>query len=602
VDASNRLTVIDTVRRTSPAVAPSMLAKLVKGVNRGMLIRTGPRYRNWPTTRTRSKHTEIVDAIDAVTDRLLEDTEASAAGWPLVVDLIGNLTPQGRTKTFDAITRNWDTISPDDQAHIFKTITSIADRHRQFPDSAWAMPADGVAELDGFLAIHGVVVDQSSSLFSWMPKGFDRGDEGREELQRRQVEAVREVINDGLDGVVKLAQGADLPHSVGYALAQATTDHDNAVLDLLDSDDPAERQLAAGLVTTRSQTAGWLEDAAGKRPHQAARILLALEATNERLDLLAACAEDQQAQYWKRGDAVRVVDDAVERYVDGLLGAGRLFTAIDAVSLRRKEVRTEVVLAVLSAPTTRESTDTIEALLSPQYEVGRLLDLLEDAGTPSRDLAQLEWFYLPLLTEERLPRALHQRLATEAEFFAEVVSHMYQPDPPADDVAADEVPEDEYQFSEACWHLSRHWRDPLPGATHGGTPDAEAMHHWVKQVREELAKRNRAGIASLAIGEALAARTTDEDGTWPCLAVRTVLEREQDDDLEDQLAITRLNQRGATVRGMYEGGKKEWKLAAKYRKAADELRDEWPRTGKVLDRIISSYEAAARREDGNAEP
>ena len=84
--------------------------------------------------------------------------------------------------------------------------------------------------------------------------------------------------------------------------------------------------------------------------------------------------------------------------------------------------------------------------------------------------------------------------------------------------------------------------------------------------------------------------------------MRTVLEREQDDDLEDQLAITRLNQRGATVRGTYEGGKKERKLAAKYRKAADELRDECPRTGRVLDRIISSCEADARREDGNAEP
>lgn len=44
---------------------------------------------------------------------------------------------------------------------------------------------------------------------------------------------------------------------------------------------------------------------------------------------------------------------------------------------------------------------------------------------------------------------------------------MYEPDPPAEDeIAADEVPEAEYQVSEACWHLSRDWGEPLPGTVH----------------------------------------------------------------------------------------------------------------------------------------
>jgi hypothetical protein len=164
-----------------------------------------------------------------------------------------------------------------------------------------------------------------------------------------------------------------------------------------------------------------------------------------------------------------------------------------------------------------------------------------------------------------------------------------------------EVPEDEYEFSDACWRLMRNWREPLPGATGGGAPDPDRMHAWVLKVRDELAQRNRARIASPAIGDALAGRTTDEDGTWPCLAVRTVLEQEQDPTLEDQLAIARMNQRGATIRGVYDGGRQERKLADEYRGWADQVRDEKPRAGKLLDVIVKSYEADGRREDESAE-
>ena len=605
VDASNRITVIDAVRRAAPTVAPSLLAKLVKGLSSGMLIRRGPRFRNWPTPRTHSTYAEIVEALDAVTDRLLEDTEAGGGtgGWLLVVELIGNLAPRGRSSAIAATIRNWDDITPDEQAQMSEAVAEIADRHRRFADAAWSMSADGVAELDSFLATYGVLIEQHNNLFSWRPRGIDLStQEGREELERRRINAVKDVVAEGIDGVLGLVENAKLPFHVGYSVAFATTDLDDAVLDLVDSDDPGTRQMAAGLVGVRSQTPGWVEEQIDRRPQQAAQLLLALDATNERLNLLQGVAQDQQEHYWKSADPGRVTDDAVERYVDGLLEAKRLFAAIDAVSLREEAVGPEVLLKVLGAPLAQESIDTLQTLRSPQYEVGRLLDHLEDAGTPSLALAKLEWFYLPLLTEGRLPRALHQRLAREPEFFAEVVSQVYTPDPPGDDgTTADEVPQVEYQFSDACWDLSHDWREPLPGAVYGSAPAPDAMHEWVQQAREALAQRNRAGIASLVIGSALAGRTTDEDGTWPCLAVRTVLEKEQDDRLEDQLVIARLNQRGVTSRGVYDGGKQERQLAGRYSKAADDVRHQWPRAGKILDQIASSYEAEARREDASAE-
>jgi hypothetical protein len=424
-------------------------------------------------------------------------------------------------------------------------------------------------------------------------------EEGREELERRRVEAVRAVLPEGVPALLSLAHEIELSLHLGYSIAAATTDMDDAVLDLLDSDDPVNQQVAAGLVNARSQTGDWLEHQTTARPTQAARLVLPLEATNDRLDLIEQFTPDNRSTETSRpGPRRRRCCRTARR---GPSRAGRLFAAIDAVSLQRA-CGPGLIREVLMAPAGRESADSIEALRSAQYEVGRLLDSLEEAGTPSRDLADLEWFYLPLLTDERLPRALHQRLASEPDFFAEVISHTYKPDPSTEGTGeAAEEPQEQYQFSEACWHLTRDWRDSLPGAALGVTPDPEAMQEWITKIREELAKRNRAGIASLAIGEALAGRTTDEDGTWPCHAVRVVLEQEQDDNVEDNLAIARLNQRGVTSCGIYDGGRQERALAERYRKTADEIRDEWPRAGKVLDRIIASYEADARREDASAE-
>jgi hypothetical protein len=617
VDSTNRLCIIDAVRRSSPAAAPAVMTKVVTQTNSGMLVRSGPRYRDWPTPLTPSTYSEIAEAIDGITDRLLEDGNG---GLMADAELIEHITPTGRTKVLDALTANWDQLRTEEQTEISKTVSGVADHHRRFPEARWSMTAEGVAELDAFLTEHGAVIEQSSSLFSWWPKNLDTTTtKGRDELQRRRIEAVEEVLGDGIDGVLTLAQAVELAHSVGHAVGQATTDLDDQILDLIDSDDLKSQDLAVGLVGLRSQTPGWLAQTVEQRPDQAGWLLLTQEATSGILDLVAGISEDQHDLYWSRVEPVRRRHDALERFVDGLLAAGRPYSAIDAVSFKDGPASQDLILRVLRAPMTGTQENPM-VLRSAEYDIGKLLDELEAAGASRDHLASIEYFYLPLLTEERLPRALHQQLADDAGLFADVVSRMYMPDPPPEtdptpaaerggeeadqtsgEGAGDEQPADEHQFSEACWTLIRSWREPLPGATYGTTPDADRMHTWVLKAREQLAERNRAGIASLAIGEALACTTTDPDGTWPCEAVREVLEREQDDTLEHQLAITRTNQRGVTVRAVYDGGAQERTLATKYRGWADHIRDQWPRTGRTLDQIAASYEADARREDETAE-
>ena len=70
----------------------------------------------------------------------------------------------------------------------------------------------------------------------------------------------------------------------------------------------------------------------------------------------------------------------------------------------------------------------------------------------------------------------------------------------------------------------------------------------------------------------------DADGTWPCEAVREVIEITRSRRLESGLYIGVKNKRGTTNRGILDGGEQERDLGKRYRNYSDAVRFEWPRT------------------------
>ncbi len=51
----------------------------------------------------------------------------------------------------------------------------------------------------------------------------------------------------------------------------------------------------------------------------------------------------------------------------------------------------------------------------------------------------------------------------------------------------------------------------------------------------------------------------------------------------------------------HDGSEQERSSARRYRRDAETLRFDWPRTAAILDRIAEHYEADGRREDQSAE-
>ena len=141
----------------------------------------------------------------------------------------------------------------------------------------------------------------------------------------------------------------------------------------------------------------------------------------------------------------------------------------------------------------------------------------------------------------------------------------------------------------------------VPGSDDQGTIDSAVLEDWVKRARKLLAAAGRGEIGDSKIGEILSAAKREPDQPWPPVPVREIIELTRSRTLERGLEIGVYNRRGVTVRMPHDGGGQERALAERYRRDAEALRFDSPRTAACLDRIATTYEVDANREDLSAE-
>jgi hypothetical protein len=141
----------------------------------------------------------------------------------------------------------------------------------------------------------------------------------------------------------------------------------------------------------------------------------------------------------------------------------------------------------------------------------------------------------------------------------------------------------------------------VPGTDDQGVIDLVALEDWIKRARKLLAEAGRGEIGDSKIGEILSAAKHEPDQPWPPEPVREIIEMVRSRAMERGFEIGVYNRRGVTVRMPHDGGELERALAARYRADAEALRFDWVRTAGCLDRIASTYEVDATREDLSAD-
>jgi transposase-like protein len=611
---ARRLETVDRLREQHPGVAWELILSLLPRHHDSSSQTSAPRFRDWTREREGVLVSEWVDAIAALVDRALEDVGEDPERLGQLADHIAPLPAAQRDLVLDRLeVVAPESLEPPNRLSLWNKLVQLIARHREFPGANWSMDdeplrrlelvADRLEPLDA--------VERHAHLFGWRPRLGPEYREDREgydaALAAARVEALRETLaTGGVDGVTALAEASEVPGQVGWAIAEiASEEIRTELLPLLECSGKAA-QLATGWARAMALREGdqWIGDITrGFEQWHADRqleLLLAIPTGASTWALLDRAGEEMRARYWHSVAPAGVLDTDLGFAVRNLLAHDRPWAAMDLLTWRcRREggegarPSTDIVEEVLQAGLETENLDDVRAG-SAGYEVGVLLDFLEEEGTHAQTLGRLEWAYYPILDDTREPRALQAALDESPELFVELVKLVYR----GENDEPRQLDAHSQRLATHAWSVLNGWRR-VPGLNDGDLINEEHLRMWVRQARLMLAEGGRGDIGDEQLGQLLSGSPPGTDDAWPAEPVRELIEDIGSTHLELGLHVGRINGRGVTSRGVYDGGGQERALAARYAEWARVV-ERWPRTARLLRQLAEDYEREARREDERA--
>ncbi|MCM3896193.1 helix-turn-helix domain-containing protein [Gordonia sputi] len=617
-DLDTRLQALDACRIVSATTAWALLKALWPDSNAWVSPPSEPRYQLWKPPSNRMPSSEWFAFATKLVDRALEWIKADRAALPWLVEALTTVGPDeaNRIIEFLEVEASHDHLDEDVRLALFEQVRKTAAQHEQFQNADWAMPAERCARLHNLAELLQPVDDlrRLAYLFNWHPDllgaELNEYEHYRTALEAKRREALDLLFMrpDAWAQLAAVAARAGAPTQVGWALSTyEPVDALDAMLEWLASDSTALQDAAATWV----------------RSHLAANGPADLRRALERSDVGSAALKrfvlnvptesrfwetfreftDAEELFWSEAPFEAVPREDLTDAIELLLERARAWSAIAVTSNGIVTPTADqdnhlpsaaLVLSVLRAAITQ---DPVQAGISQMtgYYVGTLLDHLAAADVSVADLASLEFAYFRLAENYREPRALNQALASDPAVFVDLVRRTFHG---ANETGRQSRNAD--PLAEHAWWVLRGWHG-FPGRQEDDTIDPGEMHEWVKQARLRLSDLDRADIGDELIGQSFAQAPVDADGIWPPVPVRDLIESIGSRNLENGVIIGRLNSRGVTWRGAYDGGSQERTLTELHKQWSLGVQVHWPRTARVLRAIAQSYERDAVREDERAQ-
>lgn len=610
-----RIKILDLLIRAQPAAAYSLLLSLLPQ-SMGVSFPTHkPYWRDWANNWVcGATYAETDRFVLAVAGRAIQQVGEDAARWQQLVEHVGQLPHTVYPQLLSAMGAFADSeIEETDRRTLADMLARQINRHRRHPDVEWTIPTDVLDGLDKVLdkLRPKSIVLRHAWLFEQWPDHFftdsESIDAGEKALEEARVDALREIIDElGFAGIEELASHVEFPHVVGAIVAAATEDRclDELIPAELDADD-TDRMLAQGFIAGRFYPGNWdWADATLAKcvtDQSKANFLTVLPFCSDTWRRATAEGQDVERLYWSwcRATGYRIDESQIEEAVNRLVAHARPGPAIDLLSQAlhgKKELPSELLLVPLESLLTLPPDELSRQLHSDSsHHICDVIDSLQDAtDVETERLAGIEWQYLKLLNHRHghTPRTLHNSLATSPAFFVELLTFCFRSR--NEEETPREPNEQDAFIAQQAFHLLHDWHT-VPGTIDDGTVDEAALRSWCAEVRRLAEDCGRLEVCDSHIGQNLAHAPSDEDGSWPCVAVRKVIEEIATESLASGMHCGVKNSRGVVSRG--RGGDQERELVSKYRQFAEQVRFDSPFVARILEDLADSYEHEARNWD-----
>jgi hypothetical protein len=527
-----------------------------------------------------------------------------------LIDSLPQLEPSTRGQAMLAISTSAKNASSDAAFQLWSKLHDLVQKHLNFRDAAWALPAGQLQPLEELC--HTIEPADPVRQIMWLfnehtpTAGSPRGQDYLGEANRDRANALGALLrNHGLAAVFDLARAAKLPHFVGIALVES-----NADLDVLQkaaslamaaqSDASIEFAISLSAAAHHAHAPAWDNWIAGfattLAPPLGASLFLRWPDTRETWDFVGTLSPEIENEYWRRKWAFRPSSPedlalAFNKYVQ----VGRFSGILRMISYSESALSTAQCIEVLQGLIGELNRRGCQ-LQDVQYEVVHIIQALQERqDVNTNELAAIEYQFLPLLEFHAEPIALNRALATSPELFMSVIRDAFSP-------ASGEPEEitDERRLRARLAYQLLHSMKTVPGFS-ADIEDLNYLRSWITEVRMLAGEADRAVITDQQIGQILAFAPLDrEDQAWPVRAIRDLIEELGAEQIELGISVSRFNQRGGFTKAIYEGGKQEKALAAQYRTWADAARN-WPRTRALLRRIAGDWDRQAEMADSEAQ-
>lgn len=228
------------------------------------------------------------------------------------------------------------------------------------------------------------------------------------------------------------------------------------------------------------------------------------------------------------------------------------------------------------------------------YRICEIIKALQnDVDTNQDDLFLVEWKYQPLLEDYHgvSPKLLENRLATQPEFFCELLRLAYH-STNADEAQKEPSEQDMAIATNVC-RLLQKWRIP-PGTQPDGSFSGEYFTQWLNHIKKSCTESGHIDIALDYIGKVLFYCPPDPQGLWINQAVADALNARDAKKMRDSLSNAILYPGG--TRSVDPTGEEQRQLAQKYSKQADEVENSgYQRLAATLRELAEYYDFDAER-------
>ena len=494
-------------------------------------------------------------------------------------------------------------LSDDEKYVLWEENEKLIAKHKKFAKSEWALPKEAVEKLEKMSEIIKPCSSKTYLKRTFDGEYWDLYDSEKEtydELEKRimnaQIEAVKVILKDGMEALIDFSYNVKDSIKVGIALAHIDiTPEDEEKIILLFNEDSC--MIAKGYVRYKYNKDGlkWLKSIQKIQLTDKGKTNLLTQLPNNENSwkIAGEWLKENEIEYWKSND-IRVVEGGGDyNYpIQKLIEADRPIKALELINMalfEKKEFNKKLSdEALLKALDKQDDINYIDV-----YDIKNIIKDLQLSNYDEERLFQIEWSYLPLLSDddEYRPITIEKRISKDPSTINDLLCLAYKAhkDEKNNQNSDEKLAINAYRLLNIL--------KVVPGYDENGVMNKDDLNKWISDVIKIAKENDREEVALMTIGHLLYYTKKDEDGFWIDRNVAEILNKEENEIMRRGYSTKAFNAVG--VINIDKEGTAWLNLEQKWKERAEACQEGYFRFANTLKKLAQTFHDNAEYEKDN---